>query len=95
MAELDPQLNPEDDTPEVETVVIEAADMPVYAMPPNRPRKVYGGMWGPLEIGVMAVGLIALVAAIGIYFALVLPSNRELARNRSDADRLDAECVGK
>ncbi len=91
MAELDPQLNPEDETPEAETVVIEAADMPVSVIPPNRPRKVYGGMWGPLEIGAMAVGLIALVAAIGVYFALVLPSNRELARNRSEADRLEAE----
>lgn len=91
MAELDPHLNPEDETPEVETVVIEAADMPVSVNPPNRPRKVYGGMWGPLEIGAMAVGLIALVAAMGIYFALVMPSNRELARNRSEADRLEAE----
>ena len=33
----------------------------------------------------------ALVGTIGMYFALVLPSNRELARNRSDADRLEAE----
>lgn len=77
--------------PEVETVVIEAADMPVSVIPPNRPRKVYAGMWGPLEIGAVAVGLIALVAAVGVYFALVLPSNRELARNRSEADRLEAE----
>ena len=65
--------------------------MPVSVIPPNRPRKVYGGMWGPLEIGAMAVGLIALVGALGIYFALVLPSNRELALNRSEADRLEAE----
>ncbi len=91
MAELDPQLNPDDETPEVETVVIEVVETPVSVIPPNRPRKVYGGMWGPLEMGAMAVGLIALVGAIGIYFALVLPSNRELARNRSEADRLEAE----
>ncbi len=91
MAELDPQLNPEDEAVEVETVIIEAVEMPVSVIPPNRPRKVYGGMWGPIEIGAMAVGLIALVAAMGIYFALVMPSNRELARNRSEADRLEAE----
>ncbi len=90
MAELEPQLNPEDETPEVETVIIEA---PASVIPPNRPRKVYGGMWGPLEIGAMALGLLALLGAIGIYFALVLPSNRELARNRSEADRLEAEVI--
>ncbi|MBK9215004.1 MAG: hypothetical protein IPM59_05305 [Chloracidobacterium sp.] len=92
MAELDPQLNPDDEMPEAETVMIEAAEMPAF-IPPNRPRKVYGGMWGPLEIGAVALGLLALVGAIGIYFGLVLPSNRELARNRSEADRLEAEVV--
>lgn len=62
-------------------------------LPPNRPRKVSGGMWGPLEIGAVAVGAVALLAATLAYFFFVLPSNRELARNRSEADRLEAELI--
>jgi hypothetical protein len=92
VAELDPQLEPREDEIEVETVIIEPAE-PVIPVRPviDRPRKVYGGMWGPLELGALGVGLIALVAMIGMYFFLVLPSNRDLARNRSEADRLEAE----
>jgi hypothetical protein len=92
VAELDPQLTPPEDELEVETVIIEAEE-PLIPVRPiiDRPRKVYGGMWGPIEIGAVAVGLLALVGTIGMYFALVLPSNRELVRNRSEADRLEAE----
>jgi hypothetical protein len=92
VAELDPQLDPQEDELEVETVIIETEE-PLIPVRPiiDRPRKVYGGMWGPIEIGAVAVGLLALVGTIGMYFALVLPSNRDLVRNRSEADRLEAE----
>ena len=58
---------------------------------PPRPRKVYAGMWGTPEIAAVAVsGLVALLVIV-IYFFWVIPSDNELARNRSEADRLEAE----
>ena len=43
---------------ENETIVVEKP--PHIDMPPpaNRPRKVYGGMWGPMEIGALGVSLV-------------------------------------
>ncbi len=87
MAELDPQQMPADG--EVETVVVERP----LIIPPNRPRKVYAGMWGPLEIASVAIAMMAMLAAVLVYFFFVIPSNRELARNKADADRLDAELI--
>ncbi len=66
-------------------------DIPQDPQLPARHRKVYGGMWGPLEIAAVAVGALALFIAIAVYALFVIPSNRELARNKSEADRLDAE----
>lgn len=88
MAELDPK-------PVV--VVDETAD-PVavvtpIVVPANRPRRVYAGMWGPVEIGVVAAGALVVVMAAVIYFFWVLPSDRELARNKSEAERLEAELI--
>ncbi len=57
----------------------------------NRPRKVYSGMWGPVEISAVAVSTLAVLASLVVYFFFVIPSNRELASNKSEADRLDAE----
>lgn len=84
MAELDPKP--------VETA--DVADESVHSIvPPNRPRKVYAGMWGPLEITAVSLGALAILAAALVYFFFVIPSNRELARNRSEADRLEAELI--
>ena len=56
MAELDPrQTQPMDAS---ETAVVEETPVVVeetLVLPANRPRKVYGGMWGPVEIGVDAL----------------------------------------
>ena len=57
----------------------------------RRPRKVYAGMWGPLEIGAVAISSLAVVAALVVYFFFVIPSNRDLASKKSEADRLEAE----
>lgn len=57
----------------------------------RRPRKVYAGMWGTLEIVAAAVGAIFLIGTVLLYVFAVMPSNRELAKNRSEADRLEAE----
>ena len=62
-------------------------------IPPNRPRKVYAGMWGPPEIAAVSVGILAVLMALVAYFFWVVPSSRELAKNRSEADRLEAELI--
>lgn len=78
---------------ESETIVVEKPQ-PISMPPPsNRPRKVYGGMWGPLEIGVAAAGLLVILAALAIYMFFVRPAKNELAQNRSTRDRLEAELV--
>ena len=65
-----------------ETIVI-PRETYIDIAPKNRPRKVYGGMWGPLEIAAVAIGMMTLVGAALLYFAIVLPSSRQLARYRS------------
>lgn len=78
------------DGPETEVVVV---DTQWNTIPPNRPRKVYAGMWGPPEIGAVAVSALALIMAFVAYFFWVIPSERELVKNRSEADRLEAELI--
>ena len=75
---------------EQQPVIVEP---PPVVIPPNRPRKVYAGMWGPAEIGAVAVGLMTVLMSAVIYFFWVIPSNRELAHNRTEADRLEIEVM--
>ncbi len=92
MAELEPKPVEPIVVPEtVETVVI--VDQTLSTVPPNRPRKVYAGMWGPLEISAVSAGALVLLVVSMVYFFWVIPSSRELASNRSEADRLEAELV--
>jgi hypothetical protein len=77
-------------TEQTEIVVEETA---VWNLPPVRPRRVYAGMWGRPEIGAVAVAGIALLGSLLMYFLFVLPANRQLANNRSEADRLEAEVI--
>ncbi len=65
--------------------------LPLSVLVTRRPRNVYAGMWGVPEIIAVAVGSLALFGAILLYLFVVEPSNRELAKNRSEADRLEAE----
>ncbi len=74
-----------------ETIVV--IEEPWKIIPPNRPRKVYAGMWGPAEIGAVAAGVLAVLMAFVAYFFWVIPSNHELAQNRIEADRLESELV--
>ena len=92
MAELDPQFDPVVEAPENgEQIVIKEV---VYeTLPKNRPRKVSASMWGPFEIAAVSLGVLALVGALAAYFLFVIPSNRELAKNRSEAERLEAEQI--
>jgi len=85
MAELEPT--------KVEVTTSEQSPiLPVHVVP-DRPRRVYQGMWGPVEIGVVAAGAMAFLASLMVYLFFVVPSNRELALNRSKADSLEAEVV--
>ena len=77
---------------EQEPTQTEVVTAPVHVVT-NRPRKVYSGMWGPVEIGVVAAGAMTFLLAIIVYAFFVVPSNRELATNRSKADSLEAEVV--
>jgi len=75
-----------------ETIIVDK--QPVYDIgPANRPKKVYSGMWGPPEIGVVAVASLAVIAALATYFFFTLPAKRELERNLATRDRLEAELV--
>lgn len=57
----------------------------------DRPRKVYSGMWGVPEIAAVSVSSLVLLLVVVVYFFWVIPSNRELARNKADAERLEAD----
>lgn len=95
MAELDPQ--PVEPIVPVEPVAAEPVEAVavVESHPPlpTRPRKVRSGAWGPAEMIVVAAGVLSLLAVIVFYMLGVVPSNRELARNKSEADRLDSEVL--
>lgn len=93
MAEPEIQSVETEETPQpVETVLI-VEEVPTVTLPPDRPRKVYAGMWGTAEIAAVAVATLVVLMVAVVYFFWVIPSNRELAQNRSEADRLDAELM--
>jgi len=48
-------------------------------------------MWGVPEITAVAISAMAVLAVLAVYVFFVIPSNRELAKNQSEADRLEAE----
>lgn len=75
-----------------ETIVIEKQDE-IRINPSNRPQKVYRGMWGPAEIGVVGAGMLALVASILLYVFVLVPSNNELEQDRVERERLEAELL--
>jgi uncharacterized membrane protein len=81
----------EQEVVEVETVVVEV--QPALVTLPARPRKVYAGMWGTPEVAAVAVSTLVVLLVMVVYFFWVVPSDRELARNRSEADRLEAEVM--
>lgn len=62
-------------------------------LPTRRPRKVYSGMWGSPEIVAVSIGTLFLLLAGVLYIFYVIPSNREVVKNRSEADRLGAELI--
>jgi Tfp pilus assembly protein PilO len=73
-----------------ETIVMEK-EPELDIAPSNRPRKVYGGMWGQAEIVTVGIAMLAVFAAILLYVFLVVPSNRQLDTDRTERDRLETE----
>lgn len=73
----------------VTDVVVEPTE--IVVLPANRPRKVYGGMWGPIEIAAVAAGLMILLGGVFAYLYFKRPTDQDLAKNRVEADRLEAE----
>lgn len=75
-----------------ETIVIEKG--PRHDVTPkNRPRKVYGGMWGQTEIATAGLGVLALLAVFMLYLFFVVPSNSELQEQRAERNRLETELI--
>jgi hypothetical protein len=75
-----------------ETIVFEK-EPAIDIVPKNRPRHVYAGMWGRNEIATVTIGIFALLTVIIIYVFLVIPSNREVARHRSEVDALQEQLI--
>lgn len=75
-----------------ETIIVEKPEQ--YNIIPNdRPRKVYGGMWGPLEVGALGAAMMVILAAMGVFFFLTLPAKRELEASRQRKDKLEQELI--
>ena len=75
-----------------ETIVIDKEPR-INVVPVNRPRKVYGGMWGPPELITAGLAMLALLTVVLIYIFFVIPANRELEHNRAERDRLEADLI--
>jgi hypothetical protein len=75
-----------------ETIVFEK-EPAVDVVPKNRPRYVYAGMWGRNEIASVTLGIFALLTVAIVYIFLVVPSNRDVARHRSEVDALQEELI--
>ena len=75
-----------------ETIIVEKPEE-YNIIPNNRPRKVYGGMWGPLEVGALGAAMLVLIAAMAVYFFLTLPAKRELEASRARKDDLEKELI--
>jgi hypothetical protein len=75
-----------------ETIVIEKEPR-IDLVPKNRPRKVYGGMWGPSEIATVGLGMLAILSVIVLYIFFVLPSQKELDANKAKRNQLEEELI--
>ncbi len=77
---------------EEETLIIKKEPR-IDVVPKNRPRKVYAGMWGPLEIATVGVGMLAILAVIILVVLVVLPAQQQLEADKTKRDALDAELI--
>lgn len=75
-----------------ETIIIDKESR-IDVVPKNRPRKVYGGMWGQNEIAAVAMSILAILAVMVFYLFVVAPSSTELEKNRAERSRLELESI--
>ena len=75
-----------------ETIVFDK-EASIDVVPTNRPRKVYGGMWGQTELITVGLAMMAILTVILLYIFMVVPANRELEHNRAERDRLERELI--
>ncbi len=75
-----------------ETIVIDKEPR-IDIVPVNRPRKVYGGMWGQAELVTVAFAMVALFIVALLYIFMVAPANRELESARAQRERLQFELI--
>ena len=75
-----------------ETIVIEKS-LPSDVVPKNRSRKVYAGMWGPVEIATVGIALLAILTTVLLFVLLVLPAQKELEENRAKRDQLERQLL--
>ena len=76
-----------------ETLVIDKEPQKIEVIPANRPRKVYRGMWGPMELGALGVSLLTLLGLLVLYLFFVVPSNRQLEQTKAQMDQLEQELI--
>ncbi len=81
---------PTNEVEQTETTSTPNVDQELYK---RRPRKVNAGMWGVPEAIAAAVGALAVIGALLVFMFFVVPSNREVSKNRAESDRLGQELV--
>ena len=77
---------------EDETLIIEKP-LQIGVVPKNRPRKVYAGMWGQVEIATVGIALLAILTTILLFVFIVLPAQKELEANRAKRDELERQMM--
>jgi Tfp pilus assembly protein PilO len=77
---------------EDQTIVLEKQPV-IDLVPKNRPRKVYAGMWGTAEIATLGGAALAVLVLILVYLFVVMPSNAEVERTRTESDRLERDLI--
>ncbi|MBA3351005.1 MAG: hypothetical protein H0U23_01025 [Blastocatellia bacterium] len=75
-----------------ETIIIDKEPR-IDIVPANRPRKVYTGMWGEVELMTVAFAMLAVLTVVLVYIFLVLPTIRELEQNRAERDRIERDLI--
>lgn len=77
---------------EDETIIIDKSeDLSHAAVPKNRPRHVYKGMWGQTEIIAVGLGMMAVLAVIIMFVFFVLPAKKEFEENRARSIELEVD----
>ncbi len=75
-----------------ETIIIDKEPR-IDIVPANRPRKVYTGMWGQVELITISAAMLAILTVALIYLFQVVPTIRELEQNRAERDRIERELL--